>query len=373
MAHIQAYPNDSSIFVDFVSKQNINFSDTFNEDTSFPLTEKELQDRPKVYEEIESALTKLQSCLSRPELDQEWINNFTNYIQQIIGAKRAQSPKEQFNYLYHLRKLLLWAPVSMLSLRNGDIQSLLVLSHFYAVALRLEVAFPDVGAAYLGNLVLNPLEEILGVLQMCQASPNYASMAHATAMLIDFPQNAVNEYRSRRQWASRQSGIQTTLQPPYELNSISLELGNQFAPQYTYTPSLSPAFTSPSPHLVSPPVNSAQTPRSPFLQVPNSGVESYSYQSYSSPIGSYQTTPTTTFGTSPLLSPGFKSSADDGFTVTQSDYTPTILTTSLTESEIIGSSPYDSYGMTSSVAANGYPGGIASITGGCVIPTAVWT
>jgi hypothetical protein len=372
MSHIQAYPSES-IFVDFVSKQNINFSDTFNEDTSFPLTEKELQERPKVYEEIESALSKLQSCLNRPELDQEWINHFTSYISQIIGAKRAQSPKEQFNYLYHLRKLLLWAPVSMLSLRNGDIQSLLVLSHFYAAALRLEVAFPDVGAAYLGNLVLNPLEEILSVLQMCQANPTYASMAHTTSMLIDFPQNVVNEYRSRRQWASRQSGLQTTLQPPYELNSISVELGNQFASQYAYTPSLSPAFTSSTPHLVSPPVNSTQTPRSPFLQVPNSGVDSYSYQSYSSPIGSYQTTPTSTFGASPLHSPGFKSTADDGYNITQADYVPTILTTPMTLSEVIGSSPYGSYGMTSSVADNGYPGGIASITGGCVTPTAVWT
>jgi hypothetical protein len=375
MAYIQGHPNEST-FSDYVSKQTIDFNDTFSEDTAYPLSDLELQERPKVYEEIEEALSKLQNYLTTPELDQDYINNFTNYMSQIMSAKRAQSPREQFNYLYHLRKLLLWAPVSILSARGGDIQSLLVLAYFYAVALRLEPAFPDVGAAYLGNLVLNPLEEILAVLHLCQSNPNYASMEQTTAILIEFPQNAVDEYRSRRQWSSRQSGIQPSIQHTYELSSISTDLGNQFTTGYSYTPSLSPAFASPSPHIVSPQVSSAQTPRSPFLQVPGSGVESYSYGSYS-PGASYQPTPvSSTFGGSPLLSPGYKSPLQD-YQISQSDFTPTILTTDMNTSEsgVMGNSAYSPYSISPSVssAGLGYSGGAAGAAGGCVVPTAVWT
>lgn len=365
MAHIQAYP-DKSTLSEFVLKQTITFGDSFSENVSLTLSEGDLHEPPKVYAEIQSAMHRLQSYLMQPELDREWISNFTEYISQIIGAKRAIAPKEQFEYLYHLRKLLLWAPVAMLVQRSGDMQSLLVLSHFYAVALRLEEAFPDVGAPYLGNWVLNPLEEILAVLQMCQANPTYASMAHTAATLIDVPHNAVNEYRSRRNWSSRQTELQPTIQQPYELGAISTELGSQFAGPYSYTPSLSPAFTSPTPHLDSPQVNSAHTPRSPYLQVPGSGVDSYPY-SYSSPMASYQTTPTTTFNSSPQLSPGYKTS-EDSYSLSQADYSPSILATHLTSEpgEMDGGS-FQSYGMSSSISHPGlYAGGI---TGGCVAPT----
>jgi hypothetical protein len=377
MSHIQTYTGES-IFSDYVSKQTTDFNDAFSEETAFPLTEAELQERPKVYGEIEEAMSNLQSNLSRPVQDQDWINHFTSYIRQIMGAKRAQSPREQFNYLYHLRKLLFWAPVSMLTARNGDIQSLLVLSHFYAVALRLDMTFPDIGAAYLGNLVLIPLEEVLNVLQIYQADSRYRSLSHTIAALLVFPQNAASEYRARRQWLSRQSGIQTSIHQPYELTTISSELGHQFGTQYSYTPSLSPAFASPSPHLVSPPLNIAQTPRSPFLQVPGSAVDSYSYNSYSSPLTSYHTAPTSTYDTSPLLSPGYKSVSDDAYQITQSDYTPTILSTpiSVSESGLLGSSQYGSYGVTSGTTTNaigGYAGGVADFTRECVGPTAIWT
>jgi hypothetical protein len=330
------------------------------------LTENDLLEPPKVYDEIQSAMNRLQSYLTQPELDREWISNFTDYISQIIAAKRATTPKEQFDYLYHLRKLLLWAPVAMLVQRSGDMQSLLVLSHFYAVALKLEAAFPDVGAPYLGNWVLSPLEEILAVLQMCQANPTYASMAHTAAALIDVPQTAVNEYRARRQWASSHTDLQPTVQAPYELGAISTELGNHFTAPYSYTPSLSPAFASSIPHLASPQVNSAHTPRSPYLQVTGSGADSYPY-SYSSPMASYQTTPTSGFNSSPLLSPGYKTS-HDSYNLSQADYSPSILATHLTSEpgEMDGGS-FPPYGMASSISHPGlYAGGI---TGGCVAPT----
>jgi hypothetical protein len=341
-----------------VVQQSVDIETSLDEETSSYLTDEDMVENPPAYTEIEDALSKLQTYLPQPELDQRWIQHFTDYMSQIIAAKRARAPREQFNYLYHLRKLLFWAPVSLLSLRSGDMQSLLVLSHFYGAALKLEEVFPDIGVSYLGNLVLPPLQEILRVLRVCQSNPAYANIAHTTSMLIDFPQNAVNDYIARRSWGSRQSSIPTSssLHPPIEISSINSELGSPFSGQYSYTPSLSPSFSST--HLSSPPpINTATTPRSPFLQVP--GSESYSYSSYTSPIGSYTT--------SPLLSPGLKFPNEDEYAISQAEYTPSILATPIGDENML--STYESYRLSS---GSGYAGMGGGVTGGCVVP-AVWT
>jgi hypothetical protein len=350
------YPQDS-VLADYVAQQSLETESSLDDETSRYLTDDDMRESPQAYTEIEEALGKLQTYLPQPELDQRWIQRFTDYMSQIIAAKRARTPREQFNYLYHLRKLLFWAPVSLLSLRSGDMQSLLVLSHFYAAALKLEEVFPDIGVSYLGNLVLPPLQEILRVLRVCQTNPAYANIAHTTSMLIDFPQNAVNDYMSRRSWTSRQSSLATGLAPPIEIENS--DLGSQYSGQYSYTPTLSPAFSAT--HLASPPpINTAVTPRSPFLTVP--GTESYTYASYgTSPIGSYTA--------SPLLSPGLKFPNEDEYSITQAEYNPTILTTPAGADEL---STYESYRLSSGSGMGGYPGMGGGAIGGCVVPTAIW-
>src|SRR5262249_33320203 len=114
----------------------------------------------------------------------------------------------------------------------------------------------------------------------------------------------------RREWMRQQSEeLQTLQQSPYGLESLNLDLETQIA-EYGYGASLSPAFVpsplapsplAPSPLISSPmipsplvssasypsPYTLSSGPRSPFLEVPRTSMDTYGGGSnYTTPLGS---------------------------------------------------------------------------------------
>jgi hypothetical protein len=348
-----------SIFAEYLAQQSISPLQTFLNESSFPITPEIRQEHYTIIQNIQTALQRLQPSLSSTENESRWIEQLNSYMDRLRTSSPAQTPEEQFSQLYQLRKLLFWVPVTLLSARQGDLHTLLVLAHFYAVALSLESVFPDIGTPFLAAVAAPPLEEIIAIVQTCQATQTYNTLAQAAAMMIDFPREALARYRSRREWTQQQVSIQQPPHSPYGLESLNIDIGNQIAEQHTYPPSLSPAFASSTIHLSSPAVPSSATPRSPFLEVPHGGVESYAYSSY-------HASPTSTYTASPLSASAFKTEDDSpsGFHLTLPGYNTTLSSTS-GGSILIGGGGGDSFGGYSMPSSAGnYP---------CVVPTAVWT
>ncbi|KAF2104282.1 hypothetical protein NA57DRAFT_62917 [Rhizodiscina lignyota] len=309
VVHTMQTWRDQSVFSEYLADHASDPPRIFTDATGFQLTPERRHEHLLILQNVSSSLARLQPFLAHCEQENKWIEQLKGYIERLKTSNAPQSPEEQFSQLYALRKWLFWVPVSLLSSRKGDIFMLLVLAHFYAVAIAIEPMFPDVGADFAANGALQPLQEIARIINQVQTSQGYNSNTQAAAMMMDFPREAINTYRARKEWARQQPQIQATLQhQSYGLDTLNLDLGSQLA-DHGYYQSLSPAFApSPlhlgSPHLSSPGVISPSSagPRSPYLEVPphtpHSAIDTATHGYLGS--NSVYSTPLST----PLASPG---------------------------------------------------------------------
>jgi hypothetical protein len=289
---MQAWRSES-ILADLINQHGIAPTQTFANESNLVSADSR-QEHLGILQRIQSALQRLQPYLVSCEQESRWIDQLSGYIQRLRTSNPPQSSEDQFTQLYALRKWLFWVPVTLLSSRKGDIFTLLVLSHFYSAALALEPVFSHIGGPFLANIALPPLEELIRIINTVQASSNFTSMTQAAALMMEFPRETLTKYQSQKDWSQQRlqqqgEASQSLQQNPYGLETLNLELGNHIA-EFGYNQSLSPAFT-PSPLHMSPPsMLSSTTPRSPYLEVPRSGVEMFGYSStgsnYSTPLAS---------------------------------------------------------------------------------------
>jgi hypothetical protein len=289
---MQSWSGESALSAS-INQQIILSQHTFTNHSNFVGAEAR-QDHLNTLARVQNILQRLHPYLSACEQESRWINQLSDYIQRLVNSESPPTSEDQFKQLYALRKWLFWVPVTLLSSRKGDIITLLVLSHFYAVALTLEPLFPHIGAPFLGSLALPPLEELIKVINTVQASDSFSSMTQAAATMMEFPREALATYKSTQPWNQVQPTAVQVSQQPYGLETLNVDLGAHIA-EYGYNNSLSPAF-APSPLQHSPPTTlatglSGTVPRSPFLEVPRSaGVEIFGYSSagstYSTPLAS---------------------------------------------------------------------------------------
>jgi len=350
-----------TIFEEYLAQAPIDPAQKFTSEGSFPPSSRT---RQEILGQVDGWLRRLLSTVSLPQDDTKSVEHVRSLIESIRGTLSPQTPKEQFAQLYPLRKLLFWLPVDLLSSRRGDIHTLLLLSYFYSAAAHIETIFPDIGAPFLSSLAAPPLSDIINIIQACQQQQAYDILNQTAAELMDVPKDTLHRYRQRREWAR----TQFVVQPQYFPDSLGIDLVAQMAEQSAHTPSLSPAFAPSTVHLA------AQQPRSPFLDVPGSAVDSpYSpYKPYTPTSGSFQSTPTSQFATSPLVSPGLKLESDPAYQLPVPDYQ--VSSRSSIDYAAMSMPPMGQYQLASSSGA-GYSSARSSLAGGCVVPAAVqiWT
>ncbi|KAJ5062046.1 hypothetical protein J3E74DRAFT_38957 [Bipolaris maydis] len=284
-----------SLFADYIAEHTPMPDRHFMNPISTPISPEAHREHINTLVDIHASLQRLQPYLVHNEQESKWVDQLKGYLDRLRSSGQAQSPEEQFNQLYALRKWLFWVPISLLAAKRGDIIVLVILAHFYATALALEPMFPDVASVFVADLSVRPLEEITQLVQAFQ-DPRYDSHVQTMSYLVQFPLDMATSYKGRREWARQQSMAMPPMQQPssYPLESINQDLENQIA-QYSYSQSqsLSPAF-APSP-LTFLPAGMASTPTSPYLEVPRSStaVDAYgtassyaSSNSYASPLGS---------------------------------------------------------------------------------------
>ncbi|KAF1811830.1 hypothetical protein P152DRAFT_398471 [Eremomyces bilateralis CBS 781.70] len=287
---------EESLFADFIADFHFTPFPTLASISTYQVTPEARDQRMRILQHVQQALQRLQPYLSENEAEKKWVEQFQGYIDQLRASNPAQSVEEQFSQLYALRKWMFWVPITLLSARKGDVFMLLVLAHFYAVALAVEPNFPDIGAAFTANLAVSPLEEIIRIIDAVSATPTFSQNTQTASAMMDFPRDTLSTFRTRVDWSRRQSQEIAAIQSdPYGLDTLSLDLGNQIA-EFGYSQSLSPAF-APSPlHLSSPTMISdlssmpPMTPRSPWLEVPPSGIEPHLFTPASSSVYASPTT-----------------------------------------------------------------------------------
>jgi hypothetical protein len=381
-----------TMFEEFLENQPTDPTEKFSSETRFVILPQQRQEHADAIRTIQNSLNRLVTSVSLSANDLQLMERVRSLMEAIGLASPPQSAKGQFEQLYHLRKLLFWLPADLLSSRKGDVHTLLLLSYFYSSAVMLEPAFPDVGVHFFACLAAPPLSAIIDVIQACQHSPEYSALSQRAAELMDIPRGALSAYRSRRDWHSR-----AARPPPVQIyqpsETLTVDLMTQLAEQGSHTPSLSPAFASSTISTMTP------HPRSPFLEVPGSAVESpYSaYKLFTPTTGSFQSTPTSAYGSSSsvLLSPAMKVEHNDGagYDLPIPEYASSrhasenFVSMSMPPPLIgytMGSSPGGGGGVggvgvgvgvgVGGGGGGGYVGGSASnsVVGGCV-PTAVWT
>jgi hypothetical protein len=399
----------------------------FGDETAYPLaTSADTRDRLEALAGIRAALSRLAASLGTGGRERRAVDELASYCETLARSPLPQAPREQFDVLYHFRKLLLWAPVSLLGGGGGRLEAptLVTLAHLYASALAMEPVFPDIGAAFLGGLAAAPLAQCVLRAQAYAEGDDYAAGgagSGAVAQLMEFPRAALEAYQRRREWAQRdslqlprpqQAQSQQQSQTPnqqqqqqqqqFDLGSLPLELN--VGGEYAYTPSLSPAFPSSSIQLATTPAPATThvaTP--PFLTVPSSAVDPFGFAAYTPAASSYATqqqlvsTAGYTVASPALVSP-FASTFDAeaaaaAFQLSHAAYSPSLLSTadagSIAASEAGSttspehpSSMAGAFSMYTALPSNAAPtgyehqhhhGGGAGIAGGCVPPVAIWT
>ncbi|KAF2120165.1 hypothetical protein BDV96DRAFT_485870 [Lophiotrema nucula] len=270
-----------SLFAEYIAEHSPMPNRNFMNPVGSPISHEARREHLNIITDIHASLQRLQPYLSRHDQESKWVEQLRGYIERIRASSPPQTVEEQFSQLYALRKWLFWVPISLLAAKRGDVTVLVVLGHFYATALALEPMFPDIGSVFCANLALQPLEEIVKVVQGYR-DQRYDQRTQAISYLIQFPCDMASSYKSRRDWARQQASEASPVQQsPYGLETLNLDIGNQLA-QYNYPPSLSPAF-APSPlHFLPTGLASGQT--SPYLEVPRTTVDAYVTSSYASPL-----------------------------------------------------------------------------------------
>lgn len=146
-------------------------------------------------------LQKLESHMKQIREDPKAVTQLITFLKGARKVSPAFNVAQQFERLRDLRTWLFWLPVDFLQRqRVPTASSLLIIAHYYTVALIMERLFPEIGAAYFGSMSIAPVEEIARRLLSVNVSGNMNDIS-SPLPLMEFPIDTVKEFRSRMGFA----------------------------------------------------------------------------------------------------------------------------------------------------------------------------
>ena len=235
-------------------------------------------------------LQKVEQHLKQAKEDPKPISQLATFLRGARKVSPTLSVTQQFERLNPLRAWLFWLPVMLLKRMGHSPDALLIIAHYYAVALLMERLFPEIGAAYFGSLSIGPVEEIARRLLSINISGGHDGDAQTPLALMEFPIDMVKEFRHRMGW------VQPTRTPSFpQFNPPNFLLGAMPPPLPAASPYLpyahSPSFSYSTEDLsdlslaaADPGPNSAISPlqlSSPFAAQQYLSIPSPSYGGYS--------------------------------------------------------------------------------------------
>lgn len=185
---------DESQFGDFMEEKQIFCRTPFQPQIEDPERDKQ------VLNHIYDALKRLEPYVNGKAEEGKGLNDLINFVQNLQDYIPIRSPEDQFEHIYPLRAWLFFLPIDFVKRVERDPSVMILLAHFYGVALAVEPLFPAVGAAYFGTMSVGPIEEIHKTL-MRQSTENTGSEnLDWPISLMEFPLEMVREFRLRMGW-----------------------------------------------------------------------------------------------------------------------------------------------------------------------------
>jgi len=275
---------DESQFGDFIAEQS-----TFPTAPPSPAPGSKKLSNPRKAD-LES-LQRAYEQLQRVEMhlrdsggDVKAIQKLMSFVRGVRKVSPSHTAAQRFEMLNPLRAWLFWLPVMLLQQTRGSPSALVILAHYYTVALVVEPLFPEVGAAYFGSLSLGPIEEIARRLFSINVSQTSGSDLQTPLNLMEYPIDMVARFRSRMGWVQP---ARTASFPSFPSNPYAMA-----ASYSSLSPYGNPAFTYSQEHLMTMPPDPVPVPAmSPLSLDPFSshylGIPSPSgFGSYHSPTSS---------------------------------------------------------------------------------------
>ncbi|KAJ8065539.1 hypothetical protein OCU04_006218 [Sclerotinia nivalis] len=237
-------------------KMESQFGDFIAEQSTFPTAppspapaQKKLsQPRKQDLDALQRAYAQLQKVevhLKSNGEDTKAIQQLMSFVRGVRKVSPSHTAAQRFEMLNPLRAWLFWLPVMFLQQTRGSPSALVILAHYYTIALVVEPLFPEVGAAYFGSLSLGPIEEIARRLFSINVSQTSDSNMQTPLHLMEYPIDMVSKFRSRMGWVQPE---RTASFPTFSHNSYSME--DNFN---TISPYGNPAFTYSQEHIMTMP------------------------------------------------------------------------------------------------------------------------
>ena len=173
---------------------------TFPQSARPPITEDFYRHYSQTLQNALVAVNNLMPWLAGRQRDSAFVEQLRDYVGRLLGVRPADSPEDQFKHLYVLRKWLFFVPC--ISMREGypDGATLVVLAHFYAVALEMDTLFPNVAPAFCCAISERPLDEIFTAFEETSFSnPSESQELDWQLNLMVYPRQVAARYNSRKQ------------------------------------------------------------------------------------------------------------------------------------------------------------------------------
>lgn len=188
-------------------------------------------------------LQKVEAHLKENKEDIKAIQQLMTFVRSVRKVSPNHTAAQRFEMLNPLRTWLFWLPVMFLQQTGGSASALVILAHYYTVALVVEPLFPEVGAAYFGSLSLGPIEEIARRLFSLDVSHTPEADLQTPLNLMEYPVDMVSNFRNRMGWIQPE---RTASFPTFRNNFYTIE--DPYAS--SLSPYGNPAFTYSQEHLV---------------------------------------------------------------------------------------------------------------------------
>jgi len=242
---MQPWKNESQ-FGDFIAEQS-----TFPTAPPSPAPgEKKLSNpRKQDLEALQRAyaqLQKVETHLKENNEDVKAIQQLMTFVRGVRKVSPSHTAAKRFEMLNPLRAWLFWLPVMFLQQTRGSPSALIILAHYYTVALVVEPLFPEVGAAYFGSLSLGPIEEIARRLFSINVSQTYDADMQTPLNLMEYPIDMVSKFRGRMGWIQPE---RTASFPTFGGSNYTME--ESYPTTLSFSPYGNPAFTYSQEHVMS--------------------------------------------------------------------------------------------------------------------------
>ena len=287
-------------------KHESQFTDFIEESSTFPTAPpsptpdhkpcQPHQEDLAAYERTLQQLQRVETYLKQRREDTKDIVKLIGFLKGARKVSPSLSVSQQFERLRPLRTWMFYLPVMCLQQTHGSASTLIIIAHYYTVALVMERLFPEIGAAYFGSMAIGPVEEIARRLQALSVTAEHDGDLQTPLALMQYPLETVTEFRSRMGWAEP---IRTPSFPQYNDHSCYINTGSPLLVPVATAPLMIPygnnmafSYSTDSLSLVTPDSgpNSATSPlqlSSPYVNQQYLSIPSPSYGGYSPASSSF--------------------------------------------------------------------------------------